>query len=217
MIAAFFDMDETLIRVNSGKLWVRRLWEQGELSRTDLLKSLGYIVGYRLAIVDMNSVAATAVSRLQGTPEARMRDDVLAWFDKEIRHQLIPEMKAKVEFHRDSGHKLVLLTASSPYVAGPMADLLNLDDFLCSRFVVDADGQFTGELDGPFCYGQGKVHYSEAWAHRHQIDLEASFFYTDSYTDLPMLQRVGNPIAVNPDPRLRRHARRAGYTVVDFA
>ncbi len=214
MIAAFFDMDETLISVNSGRLWVRHLWNKGELSKRDLVKSLGYMVGYRMAMVDMNAVASTAVARLAGTPEAQMRQEVLDWFETDVAPFLIPEMVERVQRHKEDGHKIVLLTASSPYVAQPMTELLELDDYLCSRFEVDDQGQFTGRLDGPFCYGDGKVHHSERWAAQNGVDLAKSFFYTDSFTDVPMLERVGNPVAVNPDPRLRRYAKRRDVPVV---
>jgi phosphoserine phosphatase len=76
-----------------------------------------------------------------------------------------------------------------------------------------ADGRFTGRVLEPVCYGLGKVHWAERLAERAAIDLDGSYFYTDSYSDLPMLQRVGHRVVVNPDPRLRRFARKAGWTV----
>ena len=76
------------------------------------------------------------------------------------------------------------------------------------------DGRFTGEAVRPVCYGAGKIYWAERFAQRHGIDLERSYFYTDSITDLPVLERVGEPRVVNPDPRLRRAAVRRGWPVM---
>ena len=77
-------------------------------------------------------------------------------------------------------------------------------------------GKFTGRIHAPVCYGTGKVHWAEQFAAEKQIDLSQSWFYTDSYSDLPMLRRVGRRVVINPDPRLRRYARRAGWTVEEW-
>ena len=80
-----------------------------------------------------------------------------------------------------------------------------------------SDGKFDGTHQRPACYGPGKVHWAEAFAAANDVDLARSFFYTDSYTDLPMLERVGKPVVVNPDPRLLRTARRRGWPILDWA
>jgi len=79
------------------------------------------------------------------------------------------------------------------------------------------DGRLTGEVIKPLCYGEGKVHYAEVLAAADGIDLDGSWFYTDSFTDLPMLERVGNPRIVNPDPRLRRLARQRDWPILDWS
>ena len=86
---------------------------------------------------------------------------------------------------------------------------------LCTRLLVE-NGQFVGACARPICYGPGKVHYAERFAEQHDIDLANSYFYTDSYSDLPMLQRVGQPRIVNPDRRLAFHARRQGWPIAQW-
>jgi HAD superfamily hydrolase (TIGR01490 family) len=212
-VAAFFDMDRTLITVNSARLWVGYLWRQGELSKRDLLRSAAGLLGYRLAIVDMEKLARAAVERLQGEHEGEMRRRVRQWYDAEIRHTVREQMLDVVEDHRRRGHRLVLLTASSPYIAEPLAGDLDLDHVISSRFEVD-EGRFTGRLIEPLCYADGKVHLSERWAAERSVDLDKSWFYSDSFTDVPMLERVGNPVVVDPDARLQRWARREGVQMM---
>lgn len=216
MHAAFFDMDKTLIAVNSARLWVEYLWREGELSKRDLARSIFSLVGYKLAVVDMNKIARDAVARLVGQPEEEMQDRIYAWYHDVVQPTIRPRMIDVVEEHRAQGRRLVLLTASSPYVARPLAAELDLDHVISSRFEVQ-DGCFTGSLVEPLCYGPGKVTLSETWAKAEGIDLDASWFYSDSFTDVPMLERVGNPVVVEPDPRLSRWAKRNGVKILDLA
>lgn len=213
MNVAFFDLDHTLLRVNSGKLWVEYQYREGQLSRTDLLKTFGYLLGYRLAIVDVERVARSAVERIAGVAEERLRQEVWTWYDAEVRAHMNPILLEKVAEHRAQQHRVVLLTASSPYVSERAVEQAGLDDFLCTRFAVD-DGKFTGELEGPFCYGTGKVAWAQTWMAQHGGSLKDAWFYTDSYTDLPMLEAVAHPVVVNPDPRLRRWAARTGVPTI---
>jgi phosphoserine phosphatase len=90
--------------------------------------------------------------------------------------------------------------------------MLGMDDVVSTQLEVEK-GLFTGRVVGPACFGRGKVHWAEALGQKRSLDLDKSWFYTDSYTDLPMLERVGNRVIVNPDPRLRRAARQRGWVV----
>jgi phosphoserine phosphatase len=98
-------------------------------------------------------------------------------------------------------------------VVEPLARHLGVPDFLCTRLVVGPDDHFTGQIVEPPCFGPHKVTLAERWAAAHGVDLASSYFYSDSYTDRAMLFRVGHPVAVNPDPRLRRLAGQRGWPV----
>ena len=212
-VAAFFDMDLTLIRVNSARLWVQYLWREGRLAKRDLVRSAMGLVGYKLAVVDMERLARDAVARLAGELESQMHEQVSPWYESIIRPTICEMMRATLEHHREQGHHAVLLTASSTYIAAPLARDLAFEHVIASRFEV-ADGRFTGNVVDPLCYGAGKVLHAEAWAREHDVDLEACWFYTDSYTDLPMIRRVGHPVVVNPDPRLLRWARQNSVKIL---
>ena len=118
-----------------------------------------------------------------------------------------------LERHRTRGDRVVLLTASSIYLSELVQEDLELDDVLCNRFEIDAEGLHTGEAVGALCFGAGKLPYAEAYARSRGVELDDCYFYTDSYSDLPVLERIGHPVVVNPDPRLRTEAERRRWPI----
>lgn len=214
-VAAFFDLDLTLITVNSGKLWVERERRMGRVSTPTMVRATIYFLLYRLGVLDMEKAMGIALSHYRGVPEEHVRDWTREWYHKEVAQHVAPGARPVIESHREQGHLLVLLTLSSPYEAKEAAAQLGLDHFLSTRYEL-VDGRFTGRCVEPICYGPGKVHAAEGFAAEHDVDLSRSHFYTDSISDLAMLERVGHPVAVNPDPRLRREARRRGWPVADW-
>lgn len=214
--AAFFDLDRTILAVNSARLWISRERADGRVSRLKLLEGLGWLVGYSLGAVPMETALRRAVRTIEGLSEADMIARVEAWFNAEVAHTIVPQAVKAIEHHRQQGHRLVLLTSSSPYVSGLVVSRLGLDHALSSRFEVK-DGIFTGEPVLPFCFGEGKVTLARQWAEAAGVSLPESYFYTDSHTDLPMLKAVGFPMVINPDLRLRREAHRLGWPVEDWA
>jgi HAD superfamily hydrolase (TIGR01490 family) len=207
--AAFFDMDNTLLRVETGMSWVQFLYRRGELPPKMLAKAMYWQALYKLAVLDMDTVFTRLVEDLRGDSEAEMVAKCEIWYRDHVAPQVAPAARVAIEHHRRSGHLIVLATGSTQYAARPVARGVGIEHVLSSELEVAA-GVFTGR-PAAFCFGQHKVTLAERWAERHGVDLAASYFYSDSYNDLPMLERVGTAIAVNADARLRRHARRRGW------
>jgi HAD superfamily hydrolase (TIGR01490 family) len=212
---AFFDMDRTLLRCNSGTLYIRWLRKHKEISLTRMIQALGWIAQYKLSVLDMESVVAREIAKMAGQSEAEMYDKCRAFFEAWVRSEVAPKARDAIARHRRDGHVLAILSTSTPYVVEPLAAHVGIDHVLCTRLSV-REGRFDGTHVRPACYGRGKVHWAEDFARRHEVDLTRSFFYTDSYSDLPMLQRVGMPRIINPDSRLRRHARKTGWPVDEW-
>lgn len=210
--AAFFDMDLTLLRCNSGTAWIRFLRERGEITTGKMLRALWWIGRYKLSLIDLEAVSRIAIADLAGDAEAEMLAKARLFFAREVVPNIAPLGRQAITHHRAAGHVLAILSSSTPYIVQPLAELLGVEHVLCTRLHVE-QGRFTGGYDAPACAGLGKVHWAERFAAAQDIDLSASWFYTDSYTDLPMLERVGVRKVINPDTRLRRHARRAGWEV----
>lgn len=215
MAIAFFDLDRTLLGVNSGRLWIDREMRLGFLSRWQALRGAAYIGTYHFGFTRLENVLAEAIAVLAGATEAELVARTEAFYVEEVASTYRPLARAAVEHHRQQGHVLALLTSSTNYLCAPVQRELGIELALCNRLEV-ADGQFTGKPDGALCFGAGKVTHARQLAESLGESLADATFYTDSMSDLPMLDAVGFPVAVNPDPRLRRLARQRGWPVVDW-
>ena len=213
--AAFFDMDRTLVRCNTGTLWIKFLRRRGEITAARMLRAFGWIAQYKLAILDMERLSTKLIAEIAGDPEDEMVEKCRHFFAAEVVAHVTQKGLDAVSRHRAEGHVLAILTTSTRYISEQLAERLEIEHVLCTRLEVQ-DGRFSGTYVRPACYGLGKVHWAEAFAERLDVDLGRSFFYTESYSDLPMLERVGGARVVNPDTRLLRHARRVGWEVLTW-
>jgi HAD superfamily hydrolase (TIGR01490 family) len=214
--AAFFDLDRTLIDVNSARLYADHERRAGRLSAWQMVQAGVWMGLYHFSLVDMRHSLKRAIHHYRGMKAATLDARTREWFFAEVEHRLRPGAMTALEAHRKAGEKLVLLTASSSFMAQVVCETWNLDGWIANRFELDPQGCLTGEVKEPVCYGPGKVACAEAWALVNRVDLPASTFYSDSHTDLPMLERVGRPRVVHPDPRLRRVAKTRNWPVLDW-
>jgi HAD superfamily hydrolase (TIGR01490 family) len=212
-VAALFDVDGTLLARNSASLYMRHLRRTGQARRRDVVRTLYYLAWYKLGLLDVRRTLEVSMEFVQGRDEEAIRADCAAWYRSAIRQWIFPAMAARVAAHRRAGHQVALLTSATRYLAEPLGEDLGVEHCLVTQLVV-RDGRFTGEVVQPVCYGRGKVHWAERFAAAHGVDLARSYFYTDSITDLPVLDRVGHPRVVHPDPRLRRLAQQRGWQVL---
>lgn len=212
-VAAFFDIDGTVLSVNTAPLYARYMQRHGKARRRDLLRTAFYLLQYRLNLLDIDRAMARASDLIAGQNEAETAAFCEQWYREIVRAYLVPAMVGQIEQHRRSGHEIAFLSSTTNYLAQPLARDLGVEHLLVTRLEV-VEGCFTGRAIRPVCYGAGKVHWAKAFAHDHGVDLGASYFYTDSVTDLPVLELVGHPRVVNPDRLLRREARRRGWEIV---
>jgi HAD superfamily hydrolase (TIGR01490 family) len=212
-VAALFDIDGTLLARNTAPLYMNHLRRTGQARRRDLARTLYYLFWYKLGLLDVRSALEVSMAFVRGRDEAAMVADCVGWYREVVRPYVFPGMVARVAAHREAGHVLAILTSATRYLAEPLGVDLGIEHHLVTQLVV-RDGRFTGEVVQPVCYGRGKIYWAERFAAEHGVDLASSFFYTDSITDLPLLDRVGHPRVVHPDPRLRRLAQRRGWQVL---
>jgi HAD superfamily hydrolase (TIGR01490 family) len=213
--AAFFDLDGTLLTANSARLWLRRERRLRHVTGWQVARAALCIGGYRLGVLDMESTLRAALVTIRGLVEDDVRAATREWWRDEVRPFVAPGAAPVLDAHRRSGDLLVLLTSSSRYAAEMAREEFGLDATLFQGYEV-RDGRFTGEPLLPICFGPGKVVAAERWARANGVDLARSSFYSDSSTDVPMLERVGRPFAVHPDPRLRLLARARGWPILDW-
>jgi HAD superfamily hydrolase (TIGR01490 family) len=216
--AAFFDLDKTLMAGSSGMQFARIAAKQGIVSRRLLARWGWEHLRYRLrGTTDARTAEVLKVARelIRGVPEkgiARMGPEVMA----AILPRVYPQMLEEIYAHQDAGRPTFIVSAAGNGVVEQLAHVLGMEGGIGTRYEVDAEGNFTGRLDGPFVYGEGKVTAMREFATRHGIELADSYAYSDSLSDLPMLRAVGNPVAVNPDPPLAAIAREEGWQVLRF-
>jgi HAD superfamily hydrolase (TIGR01490 family) len=213
---AFFDLDKTLIRRNSATLWLRFELAGGRMSRRQALQALSWLLRYSIGGVDMAEPIRRGAASLAGQREADMRERVGRFYEELVRPLFRPGARAAVHAHREAGDRLVLLTSSSNYMSELVCSELGLDEYVCNRLEVDEAGCYTGRTLEPLCFGAGKVVLAERYARQQGASLAQAAFYTDSHSDVPMLEAVGRPVAVHPDPRLRRLARKRRWPTVNW-
>jgi HAD superfamily hydrolase (TIGR01490 family) len=216
--AAFFDLDKTLMAGSSGMQFARIATRHGIVGRRQLASWAVEHLRYRLrgtTDARTNEVLRVARDLISGVPVRsieRLNPEVLA----AILPRIYPQMLDEVYAHQDAGRATFIVSAAGNGVVEPLARVLGMDGGIGTSYEVDGDGAFTGRLDGPFVYGPGKVEAMEAFAAEHGIDLGASYAYSDSLSDLPMLRAVGHPVVVNPDPPLAEIAREEGWQTMRF-
>lgn len=213
---AFFDLDRTVISINSARAWMSRERRAGRIGRREVVQGLWWFGLYRLGHAQLDDAVHAAVATMAGqcahTFEARTR----AFWDEEVQTTVRPGAYTALERHRAAGDQLVLLTASSLQLGRAAADHLGLDAVLANVFE-EADGRFTGRAREPLCFGDGKVHHAVSFCRAAGVSLEDCTFYTDSFSDRAALEAVGQPICVDPDRRLRRLAEARGWPIEDWS
>jgi HAD superfamily hydrolase (TIGR01490 family) len=216
--AAFFDLDKTLMAGSSGMQFARVATRHGVVGRRQLASWGVEHLRYRLrGTTDERTGEVLKVARelIAGVPVRdvdRMNPEVMA----AILPRVYPQMLDEVHAHQDAGRATFIVSAAGNGIVEQLAVVLGMDGGIGTRYEVDDDGAFTGRFEGPFVYGPGKVEAMEEFAAGHDIELADSYAYSDSISDLPMLEAVGHPVVVNPDPALAEVARREGWQTMRF-
>ena len=201
--AAFFDLDRTLLRGASGEVFSGAMRQAGLVNRS--LPGEKYVYQLFNAIgetLPSMALARQAVTLAKGRSQASARAAAESVADQLV-DMVQPFAAGVFAEHREAGRPIVLATTTPYDLVKPFADRLGLDDVIATRYGVAADGDtYDGTLAGPFVWSSGKLEAVRSWASRHDADLAESWAYSDSVYDTPLLASVGNPVVVNPDPRM---------------
>lgn len=209
--AAFFDMDRTLVRRNTGTLYMLWRYQRGEVSLKDMARVGSWLLRYTFGVLDAEALARNGIQDVAGLDEAHFARELAAFYDERVRPHISSAGRREVVAKRSEGFVPVVLSAGTRYAVEPLARELEIEHVLCTQLGVTG-GKLTGRCD-ELCYGKHKVRIAERFAAEHNIDLDKSVFYSDSISDLSMLHRVGEARVINPDPRLRIVALRQGWPI----
>ncbi len=213
--AAFFDLDRTMMAGSSGIYFARAAFETGMISRRRMARDVYENLRFRLRGSTDDRADAVRIrvgEMIAGVPVRelqRLSPRVLAG----VLPRLYPQMLQRAYAHQDNGERVYIVTAASQEMADLLALVLAFDGGIGSRSEI-REGVYTGRAAGPFNYREGKAHSLRELAEREEIDLAASYAYSDSESDLPMLRVVGHPVVVNPDAELARVALEEGWEVL---
>jgi HAD superfamily hydrolase (TIGR01490 family) len=217
--AAFFDVDNTVMQGASIFHFARGLYKRDFFTTRDILGAAYKQAYFRLlGVEDPAHVAearASALSFIAGHAVAELEELGEEIFDEGMAHRIWPGTRALAQLHLDEGQRVWLVTAAPIEIASIIARRLGLTGAL-GTVAEHVDGVYTGRLVGDLLHGPAKAEAVKALAAREGLDLRRCSAYSDSYNDLPMLSLVGDPCAINPDSRLRTHAREQGWRIRDY-
>jgi HAD superfamily hydrolase (TIGR01490 family) len=219
---ALFDLDHTLLPFDSGMAWIEFLVGCGALPAGAQARYLDSCRQYAAGAADIHTLHRVGAGALADVPVPRR----IAWrraFEARMAGQLPTDMLALVRQHQQAGDRCAIVTATSRFVAEPFARLFGVANLLATESATadgSTDGEWTGEIDGLPCHREHKVTHVARWLAGLVPPLtlaafERTWFYSDSANDLPLLEAVTDPVAVRPDARLRAHAARAGWPVIE--
>lgn len=214
-IGAFFDMDKTLIAENSGSLYMKYRYERGEVDGWELAKGLVAYLRYKAGVLDIRAFTQQAMLEFRGQSERRLLREARDFVHQLVLPTVYPEAIETIRRHQAEGHVVAIVSGATKFVVKPLAEALGIRHYLYTRLEVE-HGRFTGRVIDPICFEEGKIYWLQQFIDERGVDLAKSWFYTDSITDLPLMDLVGHPVAVNPDPFLFRAARGRGWPVKFF-
>ena len=227
MNLALFDLDHTLIPFDSGMAWTQFLVAQGVLPAEAEAQYLAYCHQYVAGTLDIHDMHRASVTPLARYPRAQ----IAAWglaFEAQMASRIPAPMRALVQRHQHAGDLCAIVTATTRFIAEPFGRLFNVAHVLATEAATDAtteatteeagpDARLTGAIAGEPCFREHKIAHVTQWLARQHLqwaDFGQSWFYSDSASDLPLLNAVTHPVAVRPDARLLAHAQAAGWPVI---
>ena len=214
-IGALFDLDQTLFAGFSATAFTRDQLASGRLSPRDLLDSARATLSFTLGRTGFSSFVTATSAVYRGMKESVLEEAGQHAFDEYLATEIYPESRAIVKAHQEMGHTVAIITSATRYQADPVANELGIEHVLYTRLAVE-DGVLTGGVVKPTCYGEGKAEAARSLTAKYDLDLEQSYFYSDSHEDLPLFDIVGRPRPLNPTRRLAQIAKERQWPVRRF-
>lgn len=214
--AAFFDFDETLIDTNSSKIGFRWLYDNDLLSKRFLAKSIITGTLYNIGLLSQKRMADSLITFYKNKELSFFAAQADDFYHQLLKPRLIPKILERLQFHKDKGHYLVIVSGSIRYYLEPVAEDLGFDSIICTDLEEGPDGLLTGRPIGQICIGDYKGELTEQLAEKENIDLKNSYAYGNDQGDIDLLKLVGNPIAVQPNSKLRKLSIKLGWEIIDI-
>lgn len=215
-IAALFDFDGTIISGYSATAMLREKFQRREMSVEEIAETAQVVAQHSLGQIGFSGLMSGAAKFMKGVEEESFVQFGEELYKKHIARKIYPETRAIIEAHQAKGHRVAIISSATIYQIEPTARDLGISDIKCSAYEIE-DGVFTGDIIRPLCFGEGKVIAAEELAADYGLDLDQSYFYSDSDDDIELLERVGKPRPLNPNMKLKAIADERNWPVQRFA
>ncbi|MCW8855429.1 MAG: HAD-IB family hydrolase [Gammaproteobacteria bacterium] len=216
MALALFDLDNTLLTGDSDYLWGCFLAEQGLVDREFYeQENQRFYDEYKDGTLDIFEFLAFSLKPLADNPANILSALQQQFLDEKIRPIMSPASFELIEKHKKANDTLAVITATNSFVTGPIVKAFGIDNLLATEPEI-INNRYTGKVDGIPCFQEGKVKRLESWMEAHNLNLQGSWFYSDSHNDIPLLRQVDNPVAVDPDEQLHQLAINEGWPVISL-
>lgn len=219
MQLALFDLDNTLLAGDSDFEWAQFLIGQGVLDRElHLARNLQFYEDYKAGTLDIHAFLDFQLKPLSMHPRTQLDAWHALYMQQKVRPMMTEKGRALVQKHQDNGDLLVIITATNSFVTGPIAREFGVEH-LIGTTPEEIDGEFTGRVTGTPSFKEGKISRLNQWLQERGQSLksfDASWFYSDSHNDLPLMELVDHPVAVDPDPTLLAHAQHHHWPVISL-
>jgi HAD superfamily hydrolase (TIGR01490 family) len=212
---AFFDLDHTILNDSSGRILGPAAIRHGFIKRRKLIPGTLYALGHKLGFIEGDLILPRMVTWLKDHPVQPVFDFVQHMFDDVLKGTIRKAAIEEIEWHRKNNARLVLLSASINFICQPIIDFLGLDDLICTDLKIE-NNRFCGTTQGGLCFGEEKLTRTLNYLQNNGSALKDAYFYSDSHTDIPMLEAVGYPVAVSPDRKLAATARERGWKICEW-
>lgn len=217
MGVAFFDVDDTILKGSSGIMLAKYMFLiKGEAATPgyvfDMLQAL---IDSKTGAVEYDDLVEKGLSQFSGRTKGQIDEIAQGCFDNFMRHSIYRMAYKEIRMHKSRGNPVILLTASLQPIIEPLAEYLGVDETFALKIKYQ-DGRMIPEAEKPFSYEEGKLIIARAYCQERGIDLKDCWFYSDSSSDLPLMEAVGHPMPTNPDPTLRRIALRRNWRIKKF-
>lgn len=209
---AFFDLDKTLLSVNSSVPLILKAYKRGLMKTSSLLKAVLLSVIYKLRLKNTMDITESMAFWLQGIPEETVAALSEQMVSEQLVHRIRPAVLKEIEHHKSQGARVVILSASLPYTCKPLARHLQIDDVICSSMEV-IEGKFTGKPEGKICIEREKEVRVRQYCDE-KCELQQAWCYGDSYSDRFIMEVCGNVVCVAPDSRLKKLAKMRNWKVI---
>jgi len=210
----FFDLDKTLLSVNSGKELILLAHKKGLMSTSDLIRAIILAIIFKLKLRNPVIVTKLMAKWLKGISEKELSNLSGQLVEQSLIGKIRPSMIQEIELHKKKGAHIVLLSAALPYICIPIAKHLALDNVICSSMET-AEGMFTGKPLGNICIGEEKEIRARQYCDEKSFQMQTAYAYGDSYTDQFILKSVGNPVCVAADKKLRELSSKNAWKMID--